>query len=318
MHIPRRPFRFSLLTGGAETRQEWINKACQVEDLGYDSLLFGDHVHNAMSPIAAIAAGAAQTTTLRFGSYMFGNDFRHPLLLAQEAATVDVLSDGRLDLGLGAGYLHYDYSQLGLPLDSPGTRIERLEEAVRIIKGFFAGQPFEFQGKYYQVDAGVISPGPVQKPHPPILMGGGGKRMISLAAREANIVSFNPRTTREGWFDFSSVSPEATGQKLQWFIEAAGDRASEIEISLLVPVVKITDNEREALQVLEQFLRDFSVPEGVLTTDQLRESPHIFVGSLSAVQDKFLATRERFGILHYVFFEPLEASLEIVKQLAGT
>jgi probable F420-dependent oxidoreductase len=317
MHIPHRPFRFCMLTGGAETRQEWIDRACRAEDLGYDSLLFGDHVHNAMAPIAAISAGAAHTRTLRFGSYMFGNDFRHPLLLAQEAATLDVVSDGRLDLGMGTGYMHYDYNQLGLVLDSPGVRIDRLEEAVCIMKGYFAGQPYEHIGKHYQVKVNAISPAPVQKPHPPILMGGGGKRMITLAAREANVVSFNPRTTREGWFDFQSITAEATDQKLGWYMDAAGDRVGEIELSMIVPLVKITDHEREAVECVKQMMRDFGFPE-TLTLDQVRESPHIYTGSLQAVREKFHRNRERFGVSHYVFFEPLDTSKDIVKYLTGT
>jgi len=213
--------------------------------------------------------------------------------------------------------MHYDYTQLGLALDSPGVRIDRLEEAVKIMKGYFAGQAFEHHGKYYQVNATSISPAPVQKPHPPILMGGGGKRMISFAAREANLVSFSSRTTREGWFDFQSITSDATDQKVSWFIDAAGDRVGEIELSMIVPLVKITDNEREALEAIERFMSDFSFPKDLLTVDQVRESPHIFTGSLQALEEKFHRNRERYGVSHYVFFEPLDASMEICKNLAG-
>lgn len=317
MNIPIRPFRFSLLTGGASTKQAWIDKVCQAENLGYDSILFSDHVFNAMSPIAALAAAAGVTSRLRLGSYMFGNDFHHPLHLAQDAATIDVLSNGRFDFGLGTGYMNMDYAQLGIPLDAPIERINRLAESIRVIKEYFRCQPFTFEGKYYQIKAEAVSPKPVQRPHPTILMGGGGKRMIQLAAREANVVSFNPRTTRDGWFDFSSLSPEATDQKLQWFLEAAGERAGEIELSAIVPLVKITLHEREAFGALEKLRSDFNISDEHLTLDQTRESPHILVGSAAEVEDKLHQNRERFGISHYVFFEPIEMSMELVQRLAG-
>jgi probable F420-dependent oxidoreductase len=316
MKIPRRLFRFSVMTGGAASKQEWIDKACQAEDLGFDSLLFADHVHNHMGPIPAMAAAAMATRTLRFGSYMLGNDFRNPVLLAQEALTVDQVSDGRLDLGLGTGYMYYDYTQLGLVLDSPMTRIRRLEESIKIIKGYFAGKPFEHQGKYYNVKVDHISISPVQQPHPPILMGGGGKQMISLAAREADIFSFNPKTTREGWFDFNSISIEATDQKLQWFLDAAGERAAQVERSLAAPICQVTENEAQSLEIIENFLKGFGAPDDVRVEDWLA-SPHVMLGSIDAIEEKFLAVRERYGVSHFVFFEPMEQKAEIVKRLAG-
>jgi probable F420-dependent oxidoreductase len=317
MNLPRKPFRFSVLTGGAATKQEWIDKACRAEDLGFDSLLFGDHVHNQMGPLPAMAAAAMATRTLRFGSYMFGNDFRNPVLLAHEALTVDQVSDGRLDLGLGTGYMFYDYTQLGITLDSPVTRIRRLEEAVKIIKGYFGGRPFEHQGKYYNVKIEHIGISPVQQPHPPILMGGGGKQMISLAAREADIVSFNPRTTREGWFDFTSVSLEATDQKMLWFLDAAGERAAQVELSMIVPICQMTKNERHSVEIVETFQKGYGVTDDHMTVEEGLASPHILLGSLDAIEEKVVAIRERFGVSHFVFSEPLEQKAEIVKRLAG-
>lgn len=317
MKVPFRPFRFCVNTGGAATKQEWIDRACKAEDFGYDALLFSDHIFIPMSPAPAIAAAAMATTRLRFGSYMFGNDFRHPLLLAQDAASLDVLSDGRFDLGLGTGYLNIDYNHLGIPLDPPITRINRLEEATKIIKGYLAGQPFDFQGKYYQVKVSIINTVSVQKPNPPILMGGGGKRMLSLAAREADIVSLNVLTTREGWFDFTSISPEATEQKLKWVHETAGERDTRIELSILVPILKVTEQESEILEAVKEFRQIFNVSDEQVPFNRLIESPHVLLGSLSAIEEKIQANREKYGISHYVFFEPLEKSTQIVKRLAG-
>jgi probable F420-dependent oxidoreductase len=302
-----RPFRFGIFTGGAPTKKEWIEKVRKTEDLGYNTLLFGDHLFYDLTPVAAIMSGADATTSLRFGSYMFGNDFRHPLLLAKEAATLDVLSDGRLELGIGSGYWHQDYTHLGIPLDPPGKRIDRLEEALKIIKSFFAGKPFSFQGKHYTVEVENTAPVPVQSPHPPIAMGGGGRRMISLAAREADHVSINLRTTRDGMLDYPSVTAHATQQKLEWFCQAAGDRIHQIELSALVTIH----------ESVEQFYAQWGTNENQLSPDEVMNSPHALIGSEDAMVEKLLANRERFGISHFIFFEPIEASAGIVKRLSG-
>jgi probable F420-dependent oxidoreductase len=302
-----RPFRFGMITGGAPTKKEWIEKVRKAEDLGYHTLLFGDHLFYDLTPVAAMVSGADVTTRLRFGTYMFGNDFRHPLLLAKEAATLDVLTDGRFDFGIGTGYWHQDYAHLGIPLDSPGVRIDRLEEALQIIKSFFAGKPFSFQGKHYTLQVDSTSPTPVQSPHPPILMGGGGKRMISLAAREADHVSINLRTTRDGMLDYSSVTAHATNQKLEWFCQAAGDRIDQIELSALVTIH----------ESVEQFYAQWGTNESELPAGDVMNSPHALIGSEDAMVEKLLANRERFGISHFIFFEPVDASAGIVKRLSG-
>src|SRR5262245_26137152 len=150
-------------------------------------------------------AAAAATTTLRIGSNVFANDFRHPVMLGREAAAIDVFSNGRLIFGLGTGFYHGDYEQSGIPLDPPGVRVKRLEEAIQILKGIFATAPFSFTGKHYTIRDVSLTPAPVQKPHPPILVGGGSPRILALAAREADIVGFNIRTTADGAFDPTSI-----------------------------------------------------------------------------------------------------------------
>ena len=183
--------------------------ARSAEALGYATFLVADHVHLSLAPIAALTAAAEATSTLRVGSYVFANDFRHPVLLAREAATIDVLSGGRLELGLGTGFWHADYEQLGLPLDPPGVRVARLGEALQILKGALAGEePFSFSGAHYAVKDLVFRPQPVQRPRPPIAVGGGSRRLLALAAREADIVTVTARTTSGGGFDLTSRSAD--------------------------------------------------------------------------------------------------------------
>src|SRR5438876_677403 len=193
-----RPFRFGVSVHGSKSRAEWIGIARQAEALGYSTLLIPDHLGDQLSPIPALVAAADATSTLRIGSLVFDNDFRHPVMLAKEAATLDVLSGGRFELGIGAGWLRSEYEQAGIPYDPPGVRVGRMEEALQIIKGLFADRPVTFSGTYYKVSALEGQPKPVQRPHPPILIGGGGKRILSIAAREATIVGFLPIVRPDG------------------------------------------------------------------------------------------------------------------------
>ena len=186
-----RAFRFGVQEHRAPDARAWREKARLVEKLGYTTVYLPDHFGDQLGPVAALMSAADATSTLRIGSLVFDNDYRHPIVLAKEAATLDLLSDGRLDFGLGAGWLASDYEQTGIPLDPPGIRIERMAEALQIINRFFAGGSVSFTGKHYKVEAVEAAPLPAQKPRPPIVLGGGGKRMLQLAGREADIVSVN-------------------------------------------------------------------------------------------------------------------------------
>ena len=163
----KHPFRFGITECLKPTRKAWIETAKQAEALSFDTLLVNDHVNGPMAPIAAMMAAAEATTTLRVGSFVFGNDFRNPVILAKEAATLDVMTDGRFEFGLGTGYMRDDYEATGIPFDRPGVRVDRITEAVQVIKGFFSGEPFSFDGEYYTVRDLVGKPKPVQQPHPP-------------------------------------------------------------------------------------------------------------------------------------------------------
>src|SRR6266571_8677309 len=187
----QRPFRFGVVAESAPSREQWVDKARKVEQFGYATFLVADHFVNEFPPITALMAAADATNKLRVGSFVFDNDFRHPALLAKEAATLDLLSGGRFELGIGAGWHRPEYEQIGLPFESAGIRISRLEEALSIIKQFFTKETVTFAGNHYTVTNLQALPKPLQRPHPPIFMGGGGKRLLSLAGREADIIGLH-------------------------------------------------------------------------------------------------------------------------------
>ena len=308
------PFRFGL-NANAASREAWIETAQKAEVLGYDTLLISDHLHDQLAPVAALVAAAEATTTLRIGSFVFGNDFRHPVFLAQEAASIDLLSGGRLDFGLGTGYSLGDYTQSGIPLDPPGIRVSRLVEAVQIIKGFFADDPFSFTGEYYQVRDLIGAPKPAQRPHPPLMLGGGAKRTLSLAAREADIVSVNIKTTAEGGFDFGSLTAEAAAQKVAWVREAASARSDDLILNILVPIVAVTDKPRQAA---EATLRHYNIPENILNVDQLLDSPSALIGTVDQIVEMLQARRERYGFSYITVWQPMEQFAPVVERLVGT
>src|SRR4051794_15610382 len=186
--VSDRKFRFGAQCSYAGSGKDWAAKARRLEDLGYATLCMPDHFDDQLAPMPALTAAAAATTTLRVGTLVLGNDYRHPLITAKEAATVDVLSGGRFELGIGAGWMGSDYEQSGIGLDPPGVRIERLAESLAVVKGLLAGGKFSFAGRYYSVTRHPGTPAAVQRPRPPILVGGGGRRILSLAGREADIV----------------------------------------------------------------------------------------------------------------------------------
>jgi len=183
----KKAFRFGVVTGGYASRSEWMKLAQRVEELGYASLLVPDVLGTQVATMTALTVAATATTVLRVGSYVFVNDYRNPALLAREIATLDQLSAGRVELGLGAGNWPSDYQQLGIPFDPAGVRVSRFAEGLSIIKQVFTSETVTFSGKYYTMTALRLVPRPVQQPHPPILIGSAGRRMLTIAAREADI-----------------------------------------------------------------------------------------------------------------------------------
>jgi probable F420-dependent oxidoreductase len=258
-------------------------------------------------------AAADATTDLRVGALVFGNDYRHPVVLAKEMATVDVLSGGRLEFGLGAGWMTTDYDQSGIDKDANGTRIERTVEALAICKGLWADGVFDFAGRHYTVAGLDGLPKPVQRPHPPILVGGGRPRMLRVAAREADIVGINPslHTGQVNGETIADVVAERVDEKVAWVREAAGDRFEQLELNLLVQLAMVVDD-RQAL--IESMASGFG-----LTPQQALGTPYSWVGTVEEICDDVRGWRDRWGISYWVVHgDSMDAMAPVVAELAGT
>lgn len=307
----QRPFRFGVVTERAQSRTEWLDKARKAEDLGYATFLVPDHIEKDLAPIGALMAAAEATTSIRLGSFVFDNDLRHPAVLAKEVATLEMMSGGRFELGLGAGYLSSDYVQTGISFDAAGVRISRFEEALLLIKKLFEEiDPVTFSGHYYTITDMKGLPRPVQKPHLPIYIGGGGKRVLSIAAKEADIVGFVPRNTPTG-LDMRTATAQATLQKVEWVRAAAGeDRFQQLELSAMVFLVIVTE---DRVHVAQRVAGRFG-----LSPEQVLGSPQMLIGNLSQISGDLQARRERYGISYIeVLEENMELFAPVVARLSG-
>ena len=308
-----KPFRFGINVRDASTRAEWQDKARKVEDLGYAVLLVPDHLAAMLATIPAVMSAAAATTSLRVGTNVLNNDLRHPVLLAREAATMDVLTDGRLELGLGAGYMRIEYDQAGLCFDRGGIRVERLAEAVAIIKALLSGAEVNFAGQHYRVTGHRIHPLPIQRPHPPIIIGGNGPRLLTLAANEADTVNLTGITfTRGGTSpDMSGWKVAGVDERLRVIRQAAGPRFGRLELSAQIQRVVVTDRRREAAEELRKSWQQLSVEE-------ILEAPYVLIGTVDEMVEALHARRERWGLSYFVTFEPyLDVFAPIVAKLTG-
>ena len=258
-------------------------------------MLIADHLRNMLGPLAVMAHVSAVTETLRVGVAVMNNDFRHPAVNAQELAAIDQLSRGRLIVGLGAGWAEPEYRQAGLTYQRAGIRIERLEEAISIYKGLFSG-PVDVQGKHYHVTGFESYPRSYQQPHPPFFIGGGGQRLLTLAAREAQVVGISLRSAANGQMDLTNASAEATDQKVSWVRAGAGDRFSDLDLHshALYRGAAITDDARGEIRRLADWQQANLGHH--LSEPELAASPHVYIGSVEAVADKLLEVRERWGI----------------------
>lgn len=308
-----RPFRFGVQLTNASSGDELVSTAQRIESLGYDYASLPDHFGNQLAPIPALMAIAAATTTLRVGALVLDNDFRHPVVLAKELATIDLLSRGRLEIGLGAGWMRNDYDVSGIAYDPPGVRIDRLVESLAVLRGLFAEGPFSFTGDHYTVTEYDATPLPVQRPHPPIMIGGGGRRMLSIAAREADIVGINATLTA-GTIDtdaIATMSADAVEQKVAIVREAAGDRLTDIELSIRAFFVNVTDDREQALATVAQMI-------GVDET-MIAESPFALVGSPPQIADDLRSRRRRWGFRSVVVgADDIDAFAPVVRELSGT
>ena len=292
--------------------EAWTDLARSVEDLGYSTLVVSDHVvGQAIAPIAALTAAAMVTTRLRIGSLVFCNDFRHPLLLAKEAATLDLVSDGRFELGLGAGYGFLDYDALGMRSDPAGVRIERLEEAVQIVRQAFADGPVTFAGAHYKVEGADILPKPIQRPGPPIIVGGAGPKVMRLAARHADIVSINERKVPTIAFG-APTSPafDEVDRIVAVLRDEAGDRFADIELNVFAISVMVTNDPHGMAAGVTPALRHL--------VDEARSTVRALVGSIEEICEILEERRERFGISYWIVPETAcEAFAPIVERMSG-
>jgi probable F420-dependent oxidoreductase len=298
--------------GGRQTRQDWLDLARKADDLGYSTLLLPDHFGPQLAPLPALLAAAAATPRLRVGTVVLDNDFRHPALLAKEAATIDLLTDGRLELGIGAGWMAADYWASGLPFDPPGVRVARLTEAIQIITAFFAGDgPVTFHGQYYQVDNLQPGPRPVQRPRPPIMIAGSRRRMLTLAAREADIVGLEDHQFADRVSGSPTVAVADCAEQVAIVREAAGERLAHIELNVFAARTVVTDARQSAVEEMAAQLQ--------LEPEQVQESPSFLIGSVEAIVDQLRARRERFGISYVMIFDRvMDAFAPVVARLAGT
>jgi probable F420-dependent oxidoreductase len=309
---PHRPFRFGVQASTATDGVAWVALARSVESLGYSTLTMPDHFGDQLAPIPALMAAAAATETLRVGALVWDNDYKHPIVLAKELATIDVLSGGRLEIGLGAGWMATDYAQSGIPFDSNKVRVDRFEEGLAVVKRAMTGEAFSFAGQHYTITAYAGSPRPVQTPCPPILVGGGGKRVLSIAAREADIIGINGTLAAGavGPDAIATMTANAVDAKIAIVHAAAADRLAEIEFNIRAFMVRVTDDRQSAIDQVASFVQ--------VDPALVAESPFALIGSPSAMVDDLLRRRERWGFSYVVVgADVVESFAPVVAELAG-
>lgn len=311
--MEKHKFRFGVTSTGAKTGDEWKRKVVRAEELGYSTFLVPDHFLEQIATMPALAMAAAYTTKLRVGSIVCSNDFRHPMLLAKEAATIDMLSNGRFELGIGAGFLKAEYDVIGLPFDAPDKRVSRFEEAVKAIKAYFQDESLKFEGNHYRIqwEKGFERiPKAVQKPHPPIFIGGGGRRMLSIAAREADIIGLAIKVQANGSGPDPRDIAVSLAQKIAWIEEEAGERFENIELNIQTWAVAITDDREQAAERLAQ---QFPLPVKILLN-----IPYLLIGTEDEIISQIEGYRSKLGISYFSVFERhMEEFAPIVSRLSG-
>jgi probable F420-dependent oxidoreductase len=310
--FPIKPFRFGVQITSPGDSRSWIDQARKIESLGYATATMPDHFDGQLAPMPALQSLLDSTTTLRAGALVFDNDYKHPVVLAKELATMDVLSDGRVDIGLGAGWMISDYEQMGMRYDRAGVRIDRFVEGLAVIKGAMGPGPFSFEGEHYTITNYDGLPKPVQGTCPPVLIGGGGKRVLSIAAREADIVGVNASLQAGvvGPDVIASMTEESTIDKVKIVADAAGDRISEIEMNIRAFFVSVTDDRAGQLTGVAEMI-------GV-EQSMVENSPFALIGSPPKIAEDLLARREQYGFSYIIVgSDDIEDFAPVVAELAG-
>ncbi len=321
-----RPFRFSVTAYEPDSSKDWVETARRAEALGYSTLFTADHYLGpgpstqesgrapvGVAPLTACMAAAMVTTDLRVGCRVLGVDYHQPaVVLAKELATLDLLSDGRLEVGLGAGWMAAEYEAMGLQMDRPGVRIERMGQVARLLKACWSGEQMDIRDSHVTATGFAGRPVPVQRPHPPLLIGGGGPKVLAMAGAEGDIVSFNFSNARGriGPDSIRSSSQEATAEKVGWAREGAGERFGELELEIGAYFVAIGDRARETAEAVAT---RFEV--GV---EEIVDNPHALLGSVDDVCDRLVGLRERLGTSYInVPHRAMDELAPVVARLAG-
>jgi probable F420-dependent oxidoreductase len=307
------PFRFGVQLSSAGSGAEWRETARKIEGLGYSTLFVPDHFGEQFGPLVALTVAAEATSSLRVGSLVFGNDYRHPVVLAKEIATLDLISEGRLEFGLGAGWMTSDYDESGIVADSAGTRISRMAESLAIMKSLWSTGEATFEGEHYRITGAKGFPEPAQRPHPPIIIGGGGPRVLGIAGREADIVGVNPSLAAGyvGREVLETTTADYYRQRIEWIRDAAGARFDSLELQCLTFVVQIVPNRDEAVAQLAGAMS--------VTPEHVQGSPLILIGTTDQIVDTLLQRRDTFGFTYIVVHEAeMEAFAPVVAALSGT
>lgn len=324
-----RPFRFSLQSFNTDSPANWRSLISKTEDLGYDSFFLADHflsdgpaLESTFHPpqmlgaVPAIAMALEQTSTLRVGCRVFCNDYRHPIILAKEAATMDYLSEGRLEFGLGAGWIRNEYEAVDLPFDAFPDRFERFAETVHAYKAFMSGEPLNVKGDHINWSGFSGTPTPAQKPWPPLMIGGGSRKILEFAGREADIVSlnFNNRAGMLGPDGMNSGLAEATAKKIEWIKNGAGDRFKQIELEIGAYNTFVTDHQQPTAAAIGEALG--------MSTDDILCHPHCLIGSVDFICEELERRRETYGISYIAVLDDgennmVEAFAPVVARLSG-
>jgi probable F420-dependent oxidoreductase len=312
-----RPFHFIADARDIASLAELRETARRAEAIGIGTLAIPDHLIQQLAPIAAMAAIVAISDRLRVSGFVLNNDLRHPAVLAQELASIDVLSGGRLDVAIGAGWNRAEYEAIGVPFDRTPMRQARLAESIAVLKGCFGEGPFSFSGDHYTITDYDAYPKPVQRPHPPFLIGGGGRRTLELAAREAQIVGLAPRVVAAGGPDPRSLTIDGAREKIAWVREAAGDRFEELTFNAYPSGAEPAITDRP-LALAGELAERITARSGIaVTAEEILEGPHCYMGSVDELVAKFRYLREELGISSFLV-GGVDDLAPVVERLAGT
>jgi probable F420-dependent oxidoreductase len=308
-----RPFRFGIQLSTASSPSAWRDRARKLEDLGYSTLFIPDHFEDQYGPLVALTVAAEATETLNVGSLVFDNDYRHPLVLAKECATLDLMSTGRLECGLGAGWMQTDYDESGIAYDAPGVRVSRLEEGIRIVKALWSDELVDFAGEHYHLDKAHGLPRPYTEGGPKVLIGGGSRRVLRIAAEHADIVGINPslRSGNVGPETIATTTPQHYAERIGWVREFAGDRIDELELQSLVFLAQIGRPQQEVAEEMSALVG--------FPAEDVAASPIGLFGTEDEIVETLVKRREELGFSYWVLHEAeIDSFANVVSRLAGT